>query len=175
MPQFPVRPGHLPSTLVTPAKTQTGGPQPAERVGRLAEMAAVTRDKTRALYFLVRSVLRTVGGRSFPNGRSVGSLMSTTKFPSGLEVSTFEPPPPGIEPPRADDAELTRRSFPRRPGREPGGNAVVRGNAAPPAGQVPLHRAGLPAAGGPSYLRSTSRRVVWLAPCDRVTITFTGY
>lgn len=41
--------------------------------------------------------------------------MSTTKFPSGLEVSTFEPPPPGFEPLKADDAELTRHGFPRRP------------------------------------------------------------
>jgi peptidase A4-like protein len=41
--------------------------------------------------------------------------MSATKFPSGVEVSTFEPPPPGFQPLKATDAELARHGFPRRP------------------------------------------------------------
>jgi len=45
--------------------------------------------------------------------------MSTTKFPSGLQVSTFEPPPAGFEPLKSADAELIRHGFPRRPTEDP--------------------------------------------------------
>ena len=45
--------------------------------------------------------------------------MSTTKFPSGLEISTFEPPPPGFDPLKASDAELLKHGFPRRPTEDP--------------------------------------------------------
>src|SRR5215469_517906 len=41
--------------------------------------------------------------------------MSTTKFPSGLAVTTFVPPPPGFDAPKAEDAELIKHGFPRRP------------------------------------------------------------
>jgi Peptidase A4 family len=45
--------------------------------------------------------------------------MPTTKFASGFEVSTFEPPPPEFEPLKAHDAELVRHGFPRRPAEDP--------------------------------------------------------
>jgi hypothetical protein len=45
--------------------------------------------------------------------------MSATQFPSGLRVSTFEPPPPGFDPLQAQDAELIKHGFPRRPMENP--------------------------------------------------------
>jgi len=45
--------------------------------------------------------------------------MSTTKFASGFEVSTFEPPPAGFDPLKAADDDLIKHGFPRRPTEDP--------------------------------------------------------
>jgi hypothetical protein len=45
--------------------------------------------------------------------------MPVIKYPSGAEVSTFDPPPPGFDPLRADAAELLRHGFPPWPGNGP--------------------------------------------------------
>lgn len=45
--------------------------------------------------------------------------MPTPKFPSGLQVSTFEPPPRGFDPLAATDADLVKYGFPRRPTEDP--------------------------------------------------------
>jgi hypothetical protein len=41
--------------------------------------------------------------------------MPITKFPSGLQVETFEPPPRGLDPLKASNAELVKHGIPRRP------------------------------------------------------------
>jgi Peptidase A4 family len=41
--------------------------------------------------------------------------MPITKFPSGLQVETFEPPPRGFDPLKASNAELVKHGIPRRP------------------------------------------------------------
>jgi Peptidase A4 family len=41
--------------------------------------------------------------------------VAVTKFPSGLQIKTFKPPPPRFNPLKATDAELIRHGFPRRP------------------------------------------------------------
>jgi Peptidase A4 family len=45
--------------------------------------------------------------------------MTTTKFPSGFELRTFEPPPAGFDPLKAEDADLIKHGFPRRPVEDP--------------------------------------------------------
>ena len=47
--------------------------------------------------------------------QAIRPTQTSTKYPNGAVVTTFDPPPPGFEPLTADPTELWRHGFPPRP------------------------------------------------------------